>query len=231
MLNLPLWAEHLAVFDTETTGVSPQTARIVSASLALIGGDGAPTERYDWLINPGIEIPEQAAQVHGITTEIAQATGMEPRAAIEQMNAGVSDMLARGYPLVVFNAPYDLTLLRAESIRHGAAFPEAVQPVIDPLIIDRQVDRYRKGKRTLIAMAEHYSVSLENAHDAGADAIAAGQVAQAIARLKGAELPGEPMELHQLQITWAQAQAESFQAYMRRVKDPSFVADGAWPLR
>ena len=59
---LPLWAENLAVFDTETTGVDTSSARIVSSTIALIGGSGEVKERYDWLIDPGIEIPEGAAR-------------------------------------------------------------------------------------------------------------------------------------------------------------------------
>ena len=44
-------------------------------------------------------------------------------------------------------------------------------------------------------------------------------------------LPGEVMDLHQQQIGWAAAQAANFQEYMRRVKDPGFVASGDGPLR
>jgi DNA polymerase-3 subunit epsilon len=39
-------------------------------------------------------------------------------------------------------------------------------------------ERYRKGKRTLEVVAAHYAVTLTGAHDAAADAIAAGRVAQ-----------------------------------------------------
>jgi DNA polymerase-3 subunit epsilon len=44
------------------------------------------------------------------------------------------------------------------------------------------------------------------------------------------QLPNEIDSLHDAQISWAKEQAESFQEWMRR-KDPSFVADGAWPIR
>jgi len=37
--------------------------------------------------------------------------------------------------------------------------------------------------------------------------------------------------LHDAQVGWAAAQAENFQEYMRRVRDPNFIADGVWPLR
>ncbi|MEB4616342.1 exonuclease domain-containing protein [Leucobacter sp. M11] len=229
--RLPLWAENLAVFDTETTGIDPANSRVVTASIALLSGDGAVSERYDWVLNPGVPIPEAAANVHGITTEMAERTGMDAQSGIEQIVRRMTEMLERGFPLVAYNAPFDLTLLRAEAERYGVAWPAEVAPVLDPLILDKQLDRYRKGKRTLIAVSEHYGVDLSQAHDAGADAIAAGRVLQAVATKYAADLPAELEQLHAAQVNWAAAQAENFQAYMRRAKDPAFVADGTWPIR
>jgi DNA polymerase-3 subunit epsilon len=229
--HLPLWAEQLAVFDTETTGVDTAHARIVSSTIALIGGAGEVRERYDWLIDPGVEIPESAARIHGITTEVARASGVQAAVGVEQIIQHLSAMLDRGFPIVAYNAPFDLTLLRAEAARHGIDWPQSLSPVIDPLVLDKQFDRFRKGKRTLEAVAAHYAVPLGTAHDAGEDAIAAGRVAQAIARRFGQVMPDEILALHDAQIGWAAAQAASFQEYMRRVKDPNFVAEGAWPVR
>ncbi|MGK0720822.1 exonuclease domain-containing protein [Leucobacter sp. W1478] len=229
--QLPLWAENLAVFDTETTGVDTSSARIVSATIAVIGGSGEVKERYDWLLDPGVEIPDGAARIHGITTEVARASGVQAPVGVAQIVLQLQAMLERGFPVVAYNAPFDLGLLRSESARHGVTWPAAVSPVIDPLVLDKQFDRFRKGKRTLEVVAEHYQVELGTAHDAGEDAIAAGRVAQAIARKYAQVLPDEIIALHEAQVGWAAAQAESFQEYMRRVKDPAFVADGAWPVR
>ena len=228
---LPLWASHLAVFDTETTGVDTNHARIVSAAIALIGPEGEILERYDWLLDPGVPIPEGAAAVHGITTEIAQASGIAAPVGVTQIVAQLREMIERGYPIVAYNAPFDLSLLASEAKRHGIAGAEGFAPVLDPLVLDKQFDRYRKGKRTLEVTAGHYGVDLGNAHDAGEDAIAAGRVLQAFARKYADKVPGELEELHTAQVGWAKAQAENFQEYMRRVRDPNFVAEGGWPVR
>jgi 8-oxo-dGTP pyrophosphatase MutT (NUDIX family) len=104
--------------------------------------------------------------------------------------------------------------------------------VIDPLVIDKAVDRFRKGKRTLVAAAERYGVRLDDAHDAAADAIAAGRVAQAIAREFPDEVDVSFADLHGRQQIWYAEQAASFQQYIREVKgDESYVAESAWPLR
>lgn len=229
--QLPLWAERIAVFDTETTGVNTDTARVVSCTIALLGAAGEVLERYDWLIDPGVEIPAAAARVHGITTEVARQSGVVAAVGIAQITEQLVQMLDRGFPIVAYNAPYDLNLLRAEAARHGVAWPRELSPVIDPLILDKQLDRYRKGKRTLEFVCSHYGVPLGLAHDAGEDAIAAGRVAQAIARKYAHMLPAEAHELHLAQVEWAATQAANFQEYMRRVRDPNFIADGSWPIR
>ncbi len=94
------------------------------------------------------------------------------------------------------------------------------------------MDRFRKGKRTLIAAAERYGVNLDDAHDAAADAIAAGRVAQAIARTFPDEVDVPFADLHGRQQIWYAEQAASFQQYIREVKgDQDYVAESAWPLR
>ena len=76
--NRPAWSKQLAVFDLETTGLDLDTSRIVTAAVAVIDSNGEPTEVHEWLVNPGIEIPEAAANVHGITTDMARANGVQP---------------------------------------------------------------------------------------------------------------------------------------------------------
>ncbi len=228
---MTLLQRDLAVFDLETTGVDVRTARIVTACVALLDASGGVVSRRDWLADPGVEIPEGAAAVHGISTERARAEG---RPAVEVVTEIVDELravLGRGTPLVVYNAPYDLTLLAVEAARHGVAPLVDPAPVIDPLVIDKSVDRYRKGKRTLEAAAAHYGVALDGAHDAGVDAIAAGLVARAIAEQHAAALPGTVAELHTAQAAWHDQQCDSFENYMRTQRDHTFTAERGWPVR
>jgi len=224
------WFETLAVFDLETTGIDVETSRIVSAHVGVIDSSGAVIERLDWLADPGVDIPLGASAVHGITTERARAEGRPAPEVVAEIVAALQDVFDRGLALTIYNAPYDLTLLNREAIRHGVAPLVSPGPIIDPLVLDRVVDRYRKGKRTLEAAAEFYGIALTEAHDAGADAIAAGRVAQALARQYGAQLAIDVAELHSSQIDWCAENAASFQDYMRRVKDPDFIAVGHWPI-
>jgi DNA polymerase III epsilon subunit-like protein/8-oxo-dGTP pyrophosphatase MutT (NUDIX family) len=223
---------RLAVFDLETTGVDTETARIVSACIALLDVDGGVIARWDWLADPGIEIPPGAAAVHGITTERARALGRPSTHVVAEIAQSLRMVFGLGMPLVVYNAPYDLTLLDRECRRHGLPAFEAAAPVIDPLVIDKALDRYRKGKRTLEVTAALYGIPLDDAHDAGSDAIAAGRVAQALGRAYPIELDVPLLDLHGHQQVWYAEQAASFTDYIRRVKnDESFSADTNWPVR
>ncbi|AZZ48753.1 3'-5' exonuclease [Rathayibacter rathayi] len=225
------WFDLLAVFDLETTGIDVRTSRIVTAHVGVIDAAGEPIEGTSWLADPGIKIPAGASAVHGINTEHAREHGRPAGEVVAEVSEALRSLLARGIPVVVYNAPYDLSLLAYEARRWGVPVLIDPSPVVDPLVIDKAVDRYRRGKRTLALAAEHYGVALTDAHDAGADAVAAGRVAQALGRTFADELGVGAEALHALQVDWCRAQAESFQEYMRRVRDESFVADGAWPVR
>jgi DNA polymerase-3 subunit epsilon len=226
---LPAWAARLAVFDLETTGIDVDTSRVVTANISRLDVSGVAVQRTDWLADPGVEIPEQATAVHGVTTERARAEGRPAGEVVAEIVAALQSAFDDGYSLVVYNAPYDLTLLHREALRHGVAPLVAPLPVVDPLVIDKQIDRYRKGKRTLSMAAAFYGVELLDAHDAGADAIAAGRVAQAIAARYAAELDLSPHELHAAQVAWHDTQCDSFEDYMRRSRDASFTARRGWP--
>ena len=225
------WFHTLGVFDLETTGIDVTTSRIVSAHVGVIGPDGIVIEQTDWLADPGIEIPEQASAVHGITTARAQAEGRSAPIVVGEIITALATLFARGVPVTIYNASYDLSLLAHEARRYGLAPLTEPAPVIDPLVLDKAVDRFRKGKRTLEAAALHYGVSLTDAHTAGADAVAAGRVAQALAAKYATELALEAAELHAQQVIWSAEQAASFQDYMRRTRNPDFTDSGLWPVR
>lgn len=223
------WHDTLGVFDLETTGIDVETSRIVSAHVGVIDSEGDPVETRSWLADPGIEIPEQATAVHGISTERARAEGRPAPEVISEIITELKLLVARGIPITVFNAPYDLTVLNREAVRYGITPLPTPNMVVDPLILDKAMDRWRKGKRTLAAAALVYGVILDDAHDAAADAVAAGRVAQAIARRYGDALQADAMDLHRMQVAWCAEQSASFQDYMRRTKDPNFTKSHLWP--
>ena len=228
---LPDWAKQIAVFDLETTGLDLTQARIVTACAVELDASGEVVGlNSEWLANPGIEIPTQASDVHGVTTEIAIRDGRPAGDVVAELLDTLRGFFARGIPVVAYNAPYDFTILHYEALRHGLE-PLQLGAIIDPLVIDKFKDKYRKGKRRLENAAEFYKVALDDAHNATADAIAAGRVAQAIARRWADELPATAEELHQAQIGWSDVNDADFETYMRRSVNPDFTATRGWPLK
>ena len=119
--------------------------------------------------------------------------------------------------------------LDAELRRHGHP-PLVVGPVIDPLVLDRALDRYRRGSRKLTAACAHYGVRLDGAHDATFDALAAARVAWRIAQQYPDIAALHLDDLMTLQAGMHLEWATHFQAYLRG-KGSTEVIETAWPLR
>jgi len=220
-------------FDTETTGVNPETARIVTAALIIRVPD-TMTETKTWLLDPGVEIPPETTAVHGITTEHAQQYGVPAAVGLDQIADELAAHLRNDAPVVVYNAAYDLPLLEAELARYGLlSLAERVgspdYPVLDPLVLDRWVDRYRKGKRRLGDLTQHYGVTVdEELHNAEVDVLATLDVLEEMAR----RWPQIGItELSQLRAVQATAHAEwatSFNDWLRSQGSQRAGAEVTW---
>lgn len=224
----PWHAGPLAAFDTETTGTDPETARIVTACVALIQS-GQPVEPMTWLLDPGVEIPEAASAIHGITTEQVRNFGMPAHEGIGEIADQLATYWAEGLPVVGFNLAFDFTILDRELRRHGQP-PLEPGFCVDAYVLDKHVS-YRRGKRTLAAQCEHYRVRIDGAHDAAADALAAARVAWRIATRYPTVAGKTLAELHAAQIGWAAEQAASFRDYLIGQGRTDDLPHGQWPLR
>lgn len=225
-------------FDTETTGVNPKADRLVTCALVLREGgvEATSADRVTtWLADPGVPIPAQAAAVHGISTEKARAEGRPIADVLEEIATQLSEHWRQGYPVVVFNAPFDITLLEHELARHGLAtvtqrLGHAPAPVIDPLVLDRHFERFRKGKKTLTTMAPAYGVEASpNAHTADADVAMTLDVLAAMTHKHTALHELSARELHEAQSAWHREWAIDFEDYLRRVGRNSFI-EKSWPM-
>lgn len=244
------WELPLAAVDTETTGVNVEADRIVTAGALVVAPDGTITTRREWLADPGVEIPAEATKIHKVTTEQARAHGRPAREVVAELAAGMRRAWGYGtpMPIVVMNASYDLTLIQRELARHGLPLLD-VGPVLDPFVIDRACDPWRKGTRKLVDLVAHYGVKASEAHNALGDAEMAVGV---LRRQIEIGLSGKPwgdgvrgkadysplrMSLADLQVWQARSHAArqaDYQNYLRtkaRPPQPSAVVDGSWPWR
>ncbi|MEE4546498.1 exonuclease domain-containing protein [Streptomyces sp. V4-01] len=193
--------EPMAALDTETTGVDVENDRIVSAAFISVGPDGAKPST--WLADPGIEIPEEAARIHGITTEHARAKGQYSKDVVEDVLYCIGQAVTVGVPIVGHNVVYDLSIIDREARRHlGCGLEDALPPtkrmrVIDTSVLDKHVLPRRRrvsekqGARQLITVAQVYSLGWDEAaaHGSEYDALMAARVAWRIGQL--IEMPRE----------------------------------------
>lgn len=234
----PWWDGPLATLDTETTGTDVENDRIVTGVVDVYKADGRQLASTSVLINPGVEIPEASTAVHGITNERAQTDGEDPVSAITALVWAMELAWQDDLPIVIYNAAFDLTIIDREMRRHLGKELTIGGPIIDPMVIDRQVDRYVKGsgQRQLGPTCARYGVEIENWHTASADAFAAQSVARAIGRKHDAVMPSKMGDLYRWQRSLRADQSRSLQDYFARTGKTNddgtpIVINGEWPMQ
>lgn len=212
---------RLCLFDLETDHKDPDEAFLVQAAAVHVV-PGEDRRELEWIAKPRRPIPDEAAGVHGITTQRAATEGRDVRLVlVEIMREGLGPWGA-DCPLIGHNVNYDLTVLDRELHRHFGQGLRIRGPVIDTLLLDKCCDQWRPGSRQLADTAAHYGFELADAHNAAPDALMAGRLAWAMAvKSAKAQWPrgqygpsnleraarramraGDAVRLHELQARW-----------------------------
>lgn len=221
----------LAALDLEATGVDPATARIIEVALLLVDEVGNIEPVVDALVDPGVPIPPQVTDITGITSADLASRGADLATVLARVVEAIEGFASRGVPIVIYHAPYDWPLLGAELTRHGLPALPNVPPtvLVDPLVLDRHVDRYRKGKRTLDLAAGHYGVRHGSLHRAAADAATAVAVTRALVakhpELGDLDGPG----LVALQVKAHRKWRDSFNEWLVSQGSTDNLVEGDWP--
>lgn len=216
------------VFDAETGGIDVHEDRIVQWFMATADKDGNLLDEWQFFINPGVPIAEEAIAVHGLTNEWLTENGQDPKDAFKEIRL----LFLENIDLiqVAFNMAFDLSILDAEFKRHGITdtfgnYMRDNAHLVDAIVIDRHEDKWRKGKRTLAAQAGHYGVPFDpdNLHDASVDVELTAKVTVKVLEKFGIPTTRE-------QSVWYAEWAEDFERYLRRT-DATATVDGNWPLK
>jgi len=226
--------------DIESTGVDPFEDRIVTYSMVYSASPEAEPITLEWLINPGVEIAEGASEVHGITTEHAREFGLPAIDAILDIYNRLEPIVDQEIPIVIYNAPFDTTMSLAEFRRYQLLMkytPEQMfARVIDPLVIDKACDKWRKGSRKLTDTAALYGYDLTNAHNSTADVEATLHITRQLGKFFKPEM--DIYTLQEFQKDAKLEQSTSFQAYLRKKRDeegnlvdPNAVINSEWPFQ
>lgn len=227
------WHESpLAVLDLEATGVDPSSARIIEVALFRFRDDGSPICLVNELVNPGVVLPAEVTSLTGIRSVDLATKGGDPATVLAKTRDSIASLVEDGTPIVVYNATYDWPLLAAELSRNDLGALADVPPAIlvDPLVLDRKVDKYRRGKRTLSDVAAHYGVRVGRAHRAAEDAAATVAVAKEIARRYPQLQQMSGSEIVDFQVEAFREWKRSLNEYLRRANASRPPVVGEWPM-
>lgn len=164
-MNLKI-SKPLCFFDLETTGINVSSDRIVEISVLKIYPNGNKESRT-WLVNPGIKIPQEAINVHGITNEMVVNEPNFSEIAHEVK------LMINNCDLAGYNSDkFDIPLLAEELLRADIDFD------IDNIhTIDVQNIFHKMEQRTLAAAYKYYCGKiLDNAHSSKVDTLATYEV-------------------------------------------------------
>lgn len=221
--------------DLETTSADPYEALPVSFAVAHFDRGQLTGKARLGLINPGVPIPAEATAIHGITDAMVETRGGDLTRSLSGLFGYLATASEEGTALVGMNLRYDLTVLdrlAKENFGEGLRGLGWDGYVLDALVLDRMVDRYRKGKRNLAALHQHYlGAPMSKAHDAVADMVAAYEVVQAIAR-QDQELAAMDLdEVHNAEQQSHYEWATSYNEYrIEQDQEPLDKTEYGWPL-
>ena len=146
----------IVFFDLETTGLDLSSDRAVSIATLKIDLEGK-TEEKKILINPEMDIPKEASDIHGITNEmVADAP------TFKQISKSLFSYF-ENCDIAGFNSDYyDVPLLMKEFSRCGIDFPTWELNLVDVLKFERMLNSNKLGEVYL----RYTGKELEGAHDA-----------------------------------------------------------------
>ena len=176
----------ILAIDTETTGFTkpnlpldhPDQPYIVQLAAQLCEDDGKPIAGFSLIIDNGVEIPERAAAVHGITAEKAVQFGVSPTSAL----AHFAHFHQLADLIIAHNIKFDKMVMEVAMTREQGkemritkpcyCTMETATPVINIPPTDRMLDAgFNKPKAPKLeeCIKHFFDEELEGAHDAMVD--------------------------------------------------------------
>jgi DNA polymerase-3 subunit epsilon len=159
------------VVDTETSGLDPETDRLLGIGAVAVDGDGIqPDDSFEVVLGGDPAGDAANIVVHGIGHG-AQREGMPGPEALAAFRAWAADA-----PLVAFHADFDRAVLRRAYA--GAGMPTAEAPWLDlaPLAAALVPKAARYGGHSLDDWLAVFGIECTIRHNAAADALATAEL-------------------------------------------------------
>ena len=147
-------------FDTETTGLKPDTDRIIEIGAVKIDKNGI-IDKFETLVNPQKSMPAECTAINHITNEMIKDAPLS-KDALKDFVEFIKDGI-----LIAHNAGFDLGFLNEECER--AKLSETKNKALDTLTLVRWAYPLL-GKYNLQLMARLMNIEVNDAHRAYDDA-------------------------------------------------------------
>lgn len=139
------------VLDTETTGLDAKGAdRVIEIACVELVNHFPTSVHYHCHIDPERDVPTEAFNVHGISTEFLRG---------KPTFASITDAFLEfigDSPLIIHNANFDIGFLNAELTRAGKSLL-SMDRVLDTLLLARR--KHPGGPNSLDALCKRYNVA------------------------------------------------------------------------
>lgn len=156
--------EYISI-DLETTGLSPYTCRIVEIGAVRFHESGEEISRFQSLVNPGLDIPKDATDIHRITNEdVAKELPFhivfkDFVSWIYQETPGIKSTFYMAH-----NAQFDTGFFNQEIVRNINIIDERFQiSVLDTLALARRKDVFARSNK-LSALVARYNIQSNGFH-------------------------------------------------------------------
>lgn len=150
----------ITAFDTETTGLHPDTGNVIEIGAVKFDIDGV-LDSYDILINPGCRISADVTAINHISDEMVASCPLIKNILPDFMQFVGSSIL------IAHNANFDLDFVNSELLRSN------MSPIKNKTVDTLEMARWaypRLGKYSLQFLAKTFSIDVKNAHRADDDA-------------------------------------------------------------
>ena len=187
LVQRPLDAVRLVVFDTETTGLAPQDEIVSLAAVPVVQGHILMEETFDRLVDPRRAISAASLAVHGITPEKVRG---QPTLAETVPDLAV---FAADAVLVAHNAAFDMRFLRKVDAATGLRW---TQPVLDTMLLSSLLHP-EQPSHALDTLIARYGLTQHPRHTALGDALMTAQLLLYLIpqlRRRGIETVGQALD-------------------------------------
>jgi DNA polymerase III subunit epsilon len=205
--------------DTETTGLSPTTDRIIQIGFSMFI-KGVCVDTVSWDICQ--EVPNAAFEINKISPE--RIANGHPPYDILVLLLRMFEKSPRRY--CIYNAPFDLGFLGAEFARYELEWDFRKLTILDPLVVWRRFHPFKRG--TLSYVSSYYGIPYNDEHDAGIDSAASGHV---YCQMRGQHGELRGLYSNKMLTGWYDRWAGSFIHYLQSKNIPYELADFQWPCR